>query len=88
MSKNLHSIILEGRKKISISGVTDVDKFDENIVILFTNMGELTIKGSDLHVNDLSVENGEMNIEGEIDAFYYGDKNITSPLSFLGKIFR
>ncbi len=91
MQKNnvaYHSVILEGRKKVSISGVTDVDKFDENIVVLFTSMGELTIKGSDLHVSDLSVTNGEMNVTGEIDAFYYGDKNITSPLSFLGKIFR
>ena len=51
-------------------------------------MGELTIRGSDLHVNDLSVTNGEMNIEGNIDAIIYGDKDLRSPLSFIGKLFR
>lgn len=83
-----HSVIMENRGKISVSGVTDVDRFDENIVILYTSMGELTVRGSDLHVNDLSVTSGEMNIEGDIDAVVYGDRDRQSPLSFLGKLFR
>lgn len=84
----VHSIILEGRKKLSVSGVTDVDCFDENTVLLYTNMGELTVKGSELHVNDLSVTSGEMNVEGNIEAIIYGDRDRQSPLSFLGKLFR
>ncbi len=88
MSENVHNIIMEGRKKLTVSGVTDVDRFDENTVLLYTNMGELTVKGNDLHVNELSVTNGEMNIEGEIDAVIYGDKDRQSPLSLLGKLFR
>ncbi len=84
----VHNIILEGRRKLSVSGVTDVDKFDENTVLLYTSMGELTVCGSDLHVNDLSVGSGEMNIEGEIRSIVYGDPDRHSPLSFLGKIFR
>ncbi len=84
----MHNIILEGRKKLSVSGVTDVDRFDENTVLLYTSMGELTICGCDLHVNDISVESGEMNIEGEIRSIVYGDPDRHSPLSFLGKIFR
>lgn len=84
----IHSIILEGRKKLSVSGVTDVDCFDENTVLLYTNMGELTVKGSELHVNDLSVTSGEMNVEGNIEAIIYGDRDRQSPLSFLGKLFR
>ena len=88
MSENIHNIILEGRKRLSVSGVTDVDKFDENSVILYTNMGELTIKGSELHVNDLSVTRGEMNIEGNIDSIVYGESDRCSPLSFVGELFR
>ncbi len=84
----VHNIILESRSKLSVSGVTDVDRFDENVVLLYTSMGELTVRGADLHVNDLSVESGEMNIEGEIQSITYGDPDRRSPLSFVGKIFR
>ncbi|MGN0586128.1 MAG: sporulation protein YabP [Oscillospiraceae bacterium] len=87
-AKKIHSIIIDGRKKLSVSGVTDVDRFDENTVLLYTSMGELTVKGSELHVNDLSVTGGEMNIEGNIDAVIYGDADRQSPLSFIGKLFR
>jgi sporulation protein YabP len=81
-----HNIILESRRKMSISGVTDVDKFDEDIVHIYTTLGELTIKGSELHVSDLSTDSGEMNIEGQIDSVIYGE--LKTPLSFLAKIFR
>jgi sporulation protein YabP len=72
---------------MSVSGVTDVDKFDEESVHLYTILGELTVKGTDLHVSELSVETGEMNIEGQIDSIIYGESR-TSPLSFIGKIFK
>ena len=81
VNEKAHSIIAENRSRISVSGVTDIDSFDENSVLLYTTMGEL-------HVNDLSVTNGEMNIEGNIDAIIYGDRDLRSPLSFLGKLFR
>ena len=84
----IHNIVLEGRRRLSVSGVTDVDSFDENTVLLYTSMGELTICGTDLHVNDISVESGEMNVEGDIRSIVYGDPDRRSPLSFLGKIVR
>lgn len=84
----VHNIILEGRKKLSVSGVTDVDHFDENTVLLYTSMGEMTVRGSDLHVNGLSVESGEMSVEGDIKSIVYGDPDRRAPLSILGKIFR
>lgn len=83
-----HNIILEGRKKLSVSGVTDVDHFDENTVLLYTSMGEMTVRGTDLHVNALSVESGEMDIEGDISGILYGDPDRRSPLSFFGRLFR
>lgn len=84
----VHNIILEGRKKLSLSGVTDVDRFDEETVLLYTSLGELTVRGTDLHVNGLSVESGEMDIEGNIKSIVYGDPDRHSPLSIFGKIFR
>ena len=83
-----HNLILENRKKLSISGVTDVDSFDEKTVILYTQMGELTIQGKNLHVNGLDVETGEMSVEGDIWALNYGDKDRRGSLGFFGKLFR
>ncbi|MDR0947652.1 MAG: YabP/YqfC family sporulation protein [Ruminococcus sp.] len=86
-AKMFNNIILEERKRMSVSGVTDVDRFDEDIIHIYTTLGELTVKGHDLHVNDMSVTTGEMNIEGSIDSIIYGDM-LTGKLSFWQKIFK
>ena len=83
-----HNIILENRKNLTISGVTDVDNFDEKNIVLYTQMGELTIHGKNLHVNSMSVETGDMTIDGDIWALTYGDKDRRGTLSILGKLFR
>lgn len=83
---NQHNIIMEGRNILTISGVTEIDCFDLNNVVAHTCMGELTIKGNNLHINNLNVETGELNMQGEIVALFYNvskDKN-----SFLSKIFK
>ena len=72
---NVHNVILEGRKNLTISGVTDVDSFDERCISLYTQLGELVIKGRELHINSMSVETGDMTIEGDIWALNYGDKD-------------
>lgn len=84
----LHNLILEGRKKLTLSGVTDVDSFDERAVILYTQMGELTVTGKDLHVNEISVESGDMAIEGDIWSISYGDKDRKTAASLFTKLFR
>lgn len=86
--KKPHNLILENRKKLTLSGVTDVDNFDEKSIILYTNLGELTVTGKNLHVNEISLETGEMSIDGDIWAITYGDKDRKSTLSFFGKLFR
>lgn len=84
----LHNVIMEGRKNLTLSGVTDVDSFDERCIILYTQLGELVIKGRDLHINSMSVETGDMTIDGDIWALSYGDKDKKSAPTFLGKLFR
>ena len=59
-----HNAILENRQRLQLSGVTDVDSFDEDEIRLFTQLGELTIKGKDLHINEISVESGDVSVEG------------------------
>ena len=86
--RTIHNVIMENRKTLTISGVTDVDSFDERCISLYPQMGELVIKGRELHINSVSVETGDMSIEGDIWALCYGDKDKNGALSFLGKLFR
>lgn len=83
-----HNLILEDRKNISLSGVTEVDCFDERLIRLYTQLGELTVKGRNLHVDGVSLESGDMKISGEIWSIIYGDIDKTGPLSAFGKLFR
>lgn len=87
-SRPVHNVIMEGRKNLTISGVTDVDSFDERCIALYTQMGELVIKGRELHINSMSVETGDMTIDGDIWALNYGDKDKKGSATFLGKLFR
>ena len=59
-----HKIVLNNRNQGNLTGILDVISFDENTIVLDTDMGLLTIKGKDLHVNRLSLEKGEIDIEG------------------------
>ncbi len=73
----LHNVIMEGRRKLSISGVEDVDSFDEHEATVYTNMGLVEIKGRDIHMNKLSLESEEIVLEGEFDSIIYVDENKT-----------
>lgn len=68
-----HGIILENRSKLSVSGVTDVTGFDEETVVLETEMGTLTVKGKDLKVQNFAVETGGLTVEGTVAAIVYTD---------------
>ena len=83
-----HNIILENRGRLNVSGVEDVDSFDA--VIIFTNMGVLTVRGEDLHINKFSVESGELFVEGNIYALTYSDDSMKKSGSggFFSKMFR
>lgn len=70
-----HNLILEDKNKLSISGVADVDTFDEAKIVLFTEDDTLEIEGNDLHIQKLNVSDGEMIIEGEINAIVYTGKD-------------
>ncbi|MBO8434262.1 MAG: sporulation protein YabP [Tyzzerella sp.] len=85
-----HNISIENRNKIMITGVTDVLSFDEEGVIANTEMGILIIKGSDMHVGKLNVDDGSLSIEGEVFSLEYTDSDSSqrSRNSFLGRIFR
>ncbi|MBE5806032.1 MAG: sporulation protein YabP [Clostridiales bacterium] len=86
----MQNLILENREKLNITGVNDVLSFDDQIVILETQLGLLTVKGENLRINKLSIDNEEVIIEGEINNLCYNEKENLERKnnSFLGKIFK
>ena len=66
-----HRLTIQDRKLAGITGVSDCVSFDENEVVLGTDMGLLTIRGKDLHVNRLTLEKGEVDLEGTVESFVY-----------------
>lgn len=87
-TSTIQNLILENREKLSISGVLDVLSFDDQIVILETELGMLTIKGEDLRINKLSVDTGDVVIEGNINSVSYSEKEERKSGNLLGKIFK
>ncbi len=85
----IQNLVLENRGKLSISGVLDVLSFDDQVVIVETELGLLTVKGEDLRINKLSIDTSEVVIEGEIFSMNYSEKDIDKKGgSLLGKIFK
>lgn len=82
-----HNIVIDNRQSMSVSGVADVDSYDENCIVIITSMGELTIHGSELHIVKLSVDTGEMHIEGMISSLIYSDRQ-HSTQGLLKRLFR
>ncbi len=66
-----HKLVLNNRKTSMVTGVLDVLSFDLNEILLETEQGMLMVKGTDLHVNRLSVEKGEVDLSGNIDSIAY-----------------
>ncbi len=83
-----HNLSLENRNVLSLTGITDVDNFDEHQILLYTQLGELTIQGKNLHINSMSVDTGKLSVEGDIWALIYGDKEKNKPATFFSKLFK
>ncbi len=81
-----HSVILDDRAKLTLTGVADVDSFDEQTIVVRTSMGELTVRGDGLHISRLNTETGELNITGKISAMAYTDDRVKSGI--LSRMFR
>ncbi len=85
-----HKIMISNRKSGVLNGVIDVLSFDVGEILLETELGMLMIKGNDLHVNRLTLEKGEIDIEGKIDSLTYSDvkSSVKQNESLLGRLFK
>ena len=86
----VHKISMVARRKAAMNGVVDVLSFDDREIVLDTTEGMLVIRGEGLHVNRLTVEKGEVDIEGRILSLNYSEKGSAreSGESFWGRLFR
>jgi len=85
--KSPHNLILEDRKALLITGVSDVDSFDDQTIVVYTDKGEMTIKGIGLHIDKLSLETGELKVNGNIIAIVYTDEKRPQG-GFFGRLFK
>ena len=89
-NKRQHKMVMINRKNCSLTGVTDVIAFDENEVILETDMGMLMLKGQGLHIKHLTLEQGEIELDGKVDSFLYSEQKSLAAKSesFFGRLFK
>ena len=67
-------ITLENREHLSISGVEEVERFDETTIVLSTSLRELVVRGQDLHIETLSLGGGDLKVEGTVEALTFQDE--------------
>ena len=73
MIPTAHRLELTGREHLLISGVEDVERFDDTGIVMSTSAGTLVVTGEELHIGKLSLEGGELHVDGRIDSISYED---------------
>lgn len=68
-----HTVNIENRETMSLTGVEDVSGFDENVVVLTTQLGDLTVRGSELHIDKIDLSSGELELRGRIQEMSYDE---------------
>ena len=83
------NIVLENRERLSVTGVIEVESFNEGCVVANTELGLLIVKGAKLHVSKLNIESAELGVEGSIASCEYSSKEASrSKGSFFARVFR
>lgn len=87
---HFQNMVLENREKLTITGIKDVFSFDDQIIIIETELGLLSIKGNNLKINKLNIDTSDFIVEGKIDSLVYSNSNINNKKesSLFGKLFK
>ncbi|HCT63968.1 MAG TPA: sporulation protein YabP [Lachnospiraceae bacterium] len=85
-----HRVIIDERSTATVDGVTEVISFDEESIVCETDMGVLVLKGKNMHVEKLNLEQAQLSVQGEIESLEYSDEGILSKNNggLLGRIFK
>lgn len=84
-SMGAHNLILEERGSLTVTGVEDIDSFDDQTVVIYTGLGELTVRGNQLHIERIDLQAGELELQ--VDALTYADQPAVRG-GFFARIFR
>ena len=82
-----HRVTLEGRERLVVSGVEDVERFDENEIVMNTAEGALVVSGENLHIDKLSLDGGELHVDGRVEALSYEDGGGTRGGGWFSRLF-
>lgn len=82
------NIFIEDRGRLTVTSVEDIDTFDESGFTAITNYGALVVKGSDLHINKLNVDTGELVVDGEIDSCVFNNSYSSKGGGFISRLFK
>lgn len=82
-----HLLTLSERNTLSVTGVVDVENFDDTVVVAQTEQGELTVRGRELQVGRLDLTSGDLTLNGTVDSLTYSERRSESG-GFFGKLFR
>ena len=83
-----HRVVLEDRNRLTVSGVEEVESFDENTIVMLTNRGTLIVRGEELHIEKLSLDGGDLKVEGTIDSLTYEDSGRDRAGGLFARLFR
>ena len=83
-----HRLELDGRERLTVFGVEDVERFDENSIVLSTSKGAMVVTGENLHIEKLSLDGGDLKVEGDIDAVTYEDDAVGGRGGFFSRLLR
>ena len=88
-NKKAHNVVLLNKKQMTVSGVVRVENFNESTIVLMTEYGQMTIEGANLHISKLSLETGDMNIDGDVAGlFYSGESFDRKNANLFSKLFK
>ena len=89
-NSRVHKVLMTNRRNCTVNGVNDVLSFDIHEILLETEQGMLMIKGSELHVSRLSLDKGEVDVDGSVDSLTYSDTSSTREKteSFFARLFQ
>ena len=82
-----HHVVIEERKSLTVSGVEDVERFDETTIVLSTSKGTMVVTGENLHIEKLSLDGGDLK-EGDVDAVTYEDDGGGARGGFFARLLR
>ena len=82
-----HQLVVNDREQLTVSGVSDVDRFDDAVILAHTSVGDLTIRGEKLRIDRLNIDTGDLSVGGRIDQLEYTE-SVSGKGGFLGKWFR